>query len=144
MMSAAKNQLEVAFLGAAEDPRNIAAFEKELLEAELVVPCQALGAGSKAGQGRLQLPPGVEIPLKAYRQASQWIVPFFSDLQRFEVWSAPDPEGAYICIRGKVFFAMVPKAAAALMNPGSEHASKWFTPEEIAEIVRGIKLDFKV
>lgn len=140
------NPFEILFLEATRNPSRESEFFGWVSKQVFFVPCvltgaQALKPGT-AGSRRVVVDAQTRLRLKAFPDQKQGevetIVPFFSDFSRFEAWSRPDPEGQYAELAGSVFFALIPPAtAAALLNPGSESFSKWFSPDEVKLVLKG-------
>ncbi len=136
-----QNPFEIFFTIAAQDPGKRVEFDQWVLKTRFWVPAQPMASGSTDGASaglprEINLSHDTRIRLKAFSHAGQTVVPFFSAASRFEIWSAPDPLGRFAMLDGKTFFALIPPGAAALLNPGSEEFSKWFTPEEVTDLIR--------
>ncbi len=140
------NPFEILFVEATRNPARESEFFGWVSKQVFFVPCVLTGVQAlKSGAGvarRVVVDAQTRLRLKAFPTRKQGeietIVPFFSDLSRFEAWSLPDPEGQYAELAGSVFFALIPPATAAvLLNPGSESFSKWFSPDEVKLVLRG-------
>jgi alpha-beta hydrolase superfamily lysophospholipase len=131
----ARNAFEVFFSIAAVEPAKRAEFDGWVRRTTFWVPAQGEpGGGEEAGRAfsrEISLGAATRIRLKSYLSGGEVAVPFFSDSERFDRWSAPDPTGRFVRLSGADFFALVPPGATALLNPGSERFSKWFGVDEV-------------
>lgn len=114
------NPFEV-FFDQVDSPEKREEFDRWVVRHTFFVPAELQGGGG--------------IRLKAFQHQGQNLIPFFSAEPRFQKWSTPDPTGKFARLDGRAFFAMIPFGAAAIMNPGSDRFSKWFTPEEIRAVL---------
>ena len=130
-----QNPFEVFFSIAAQDPGKRGEFDQWVLKTRFWVPAQQISDAAGAVPREIDLTKDTRIRLKAFSQGGQTVVPFFSALARFESWSTPDPQGRFAILDGKTFVSLLPPGAVALLNPGSEDYSKWFTSEELSGLL---------
>ena len=145
-MERALNPFEILFQEAMNDPAREADFFGWVSRQVFYVPCQltsgfatSADSSTRWAARRVEVDAQTRLRLKAFSSQGQGgvqtLVPFFSDLSRFEKWSLPEPQGQYAELPGRTFFALVPPQAAALLNPGSERFSKWFAPDEVRRVL---------
>ncbi len=133
MADSPKNSFDLFFEKAAQDPALEGEFRGWVARQEFVIPAEEAASSLSSGSRQIDLTPATRLRLKAFQTPQGMAVPLFSDLGRFEAWSAADPAGRFVKLKGSDLARITPQGAAWLLNPGSERFSKWFTPDEVLQ-----------